>query len=70
MNATHQETLTIDGMHCEHCVDVVRNVLDNVGGVSVQDVEIGEARVAYESGRVSEDKLASAVEDAGYELIS
>lgn len=63
-------TLSIDGMHCEHCVEVVREALESVRGVSVERVEVGAADVAYDSSEVSEDQLATVLEDAGYDLTS
>lgn len=66
--STHDRTLTIDGMHCEHCVDVVEDVLVDLDGVTVQDVEIGSAQVAYDPAEVADDVLAAALDDAGYEL--
>jgi copper chaperone len=70
MSATHQETLSIDGMHCEHCVEVVREALESARGVSVEHVEIGAAEVGYDPDTVSRDQLATVLDDAGYELAS
>ncbi|PQJ36548.1 hypothetical protein BSZ35_16230 [Salinibacter sp. 10B] len=64
------QTLTIDGMHCEHCVEAVREALESVRGVSVEHVEVGRADVAYDPSAVSEDQLATVLDDVGYELSS
>lgn len=64
------ETLSIEGMHCEHCVEVVRSALQSVEGVSVEDVSIGTATIDYEADTVSEGDVADAVRDAGYDLAS
>ncbi len=66
--STQNQTLTIDGMHCEHCVDMVEDVLADLDGVTVQDVEVGSAQVAYDPAEVTDDVLAAALDDAGYEL--
>ena len=66
--STQDRTLTIDGMHCEHCVDVVEDALAGLDGVTVQDVEIGSAQVAYDPAEVSGDAFAAALDDAGYAL--
>ncbi|MEF8795239.1 MAG: heavy-metal-associated domain-containing protein, partial [Salinivenus sp.] len=58
----------IDGMHCEHCVDMVEDVLADLDGVTVQDVEVGSAQVAYDPAEVTDDVLAAALDDAGYVL--
>ncbi|MFB6248648.1 MAG: heavy-metal-associated domain-containing protein [Salinibacter sp.] len=65
---TQDRTLRIDGMHCGHCVDVVEEALDGLDGVTVQDVDVGSAQVAYAPAEVSDDALAAALDDAGYEL--
>lgn len=66
--STQTRTLTIDGMHCEHCVDVVGDALAGLDGVTVRDVEVGSAQVAYDPTEVADDVLAAALDDAGYEL--
>jgi copper chaperone CopZ len=60
------ETLRIDGMTCGHCVAAVRTALAGLDGVEVEDLRIGEARVAYDPARTSRDALVAAVEGEGY----
>ena len=55
-------------MHCEHCAEVVREALAGVDGLSVHDVDVGTAEVAYEAADVDDDRVAAALEEAGYEL--
>ena len=61
--------LTIDGMSCNHCVMHVRKALTGVEGVTVQDVEIGRARLTVAESRVAETKLSEAVAQAGYQVV-
>lgn len=68
MSTTKRKTLSVDGMHCEHCVDVVRNVLKDLEGVTVEDIEIGSVEITLDPSTVSEDALSTALEDAGYGL--
>jgi copper chaperone CopZ len=70
MSTTQQKTLSIDGMHCEHCVEVVREALESVRGVSVEHVEVGTADVTYDPSSVSDDQVETVLEDAGYSLAS
>ena len=70
MSTTQQETLSIDGMHCEHCVEAVREALEAVRAVSVERVEVGQADVSYDTGAVTRDQLATVLDDAGYKLVS
>lgn len=62
--------LTIEGMSCNHCVMHVKKELGKVSGLEIEDVQIGKARVRYEESSVSPQRVAQAVEDAGYKLIA
>lgn len=66
--ATQDRTLTIDGMHCEHCVDRVEEALTGVDGVTVRNVAIGTAEVSYDASEVTDEQLAAVLDDAGYEM--
>ena len=68
MSTMQRDTLSIDGMHCDHCVDAVNEALSGVDGVTVETVEVGEATVTYDSTRASRDRLAQALDEAGYAL--
>lgn len=63
-----QITIQIDGMTCGHCVSRVQKALARVEGVHVDQVEIGSARVSYEPGQVSPQRIREAVEDAGFDV--
>lgn len=65
---THE--LTIEGMSCGHCVMSVKKELSKVIGVKVESVEIGKARVQFDESEVARDRLAEAIEKAGYTLVS
>ena len=67
MTSPTTETLRIDGMHCEHCVQSVREALEGVDSADVERVEIGEAVVRTGGDRAA---LERAVEDAGYTVAS
>ena len=84
MSGTERTTFSIEGMHCEHCVEAVRSALDEFEGLRVSPsvyttleeidrfAEVMErvARVSYETDNVSEEDVAEAIQDAGYELAS
>lgn len=63
---TRTETLTITGMSCGHCVGSVRTALESVGGLTVEDVRVGEARVRYDDAEVRPGAVVRAVEEEGY----
>ena len=60
--------LYIEGMRCAHCVMSVRKELSKINGLTVQDVQIGTARVQYDETLVKKRDLAKAVDEAGYKL--
>ena len=68
--STQTRTLEIDGMHCAHCVEAVREALESVRGLEVNRVEVGTAEVAYEPDAVSRQQLATVLDDVGYDLVS
>lgn len=61
-------TLTIDGMYCQGCVQIVENVIEQQAGVKGVSVSLDakQARIAHDADKVSPETLAKAVQDAGY----
>lgn len=66
---TKQE-LTIQGMSCNHCVMHVKKELSKLNGLKVENVEIGKAQVEFEESILTRERIAKAIEDAGYKLVS
>jgi copper chaperone CopZ len=64
------QDLTIEGMSCGHCVMHVKKELSKVSGLTVENVEIGKARVHYDETKVTPDQVSKAIEAAGYKLVS
>lgn len=63
-------TLNIGGMSCGHCVAAVKKQLAAVSGVTVDDVAVGSASVHYDPGVTSPERIAEAVDRAGYTVTS
>lgn len=59
--------LFIDGMSCNHCVMAVKKELSNLP-LMVEEVEVGNAKVKFGEGEVSNDELEKAVTEAGFKL--
>ena len=57
--------LTIEGMHCQKCVERVRKAIGQVDGAHAEKVDVGSATVAVDSSRAGE--VLAAVRAAGYE---
>ena len=62
-------TFTVSGMTCEHCVASVSDEVLEIAGVTVVEVDLPTGRLTVTSDQpVSEDAVASAVDEAGYRL--
>ena len=63
-----ERTFKVPEMSCGHCKAAVEGELSKLSGVerSNADLEKGTVEVSYDEGRVSEEQLKSAIEDAGY----
>ena len=59
-------SLSISGMSCGHCVGRVTTALSGLEGVSVEQVEVGSARLSYDPAKVTSDRIARAVDDVGF----
>ena len=62
--------LTIEGMHCNHCVMAVRKELSKIQNLIVQEIQIGKARIEFDDMKVHTSEIAHAIEEAGYKLVS
>jgi len=54
-------------MNCGHCVMHVKQALNEVEGLEVEDVQIGKARVWYDNEKVAK-VLSEKIEEAGYKV--
>ena len=63
-------TLQIRGMTCAGCVRSVTKALQKLNGVASAEVSLdsGEAKIAFDSTRVSVAQLKAALEMAGYQI--
>ena len=63
--------LKVDGMSCEHCVKAVSSTVGALDGVSkvVVDLATKSVEVEFDPARVSQEKIESAIEDQGYDVI-
>jgi copper chaperone len=64
-------TVTVAGMTCGHCVAAVEAEVGKLAGVVRVDVDLASGRMTIESaGTVTDEALAAAVDEAGYEVAS
>ncbi|GAA3120986.1 MULTISPECIES: heavy-metal-associated domain-containing protein [Nonomuraea] len=63
-------TYTVNGMTCGHCVSSVKEEVGEVPGVAGVEVDLATGLLTVTSDEpVGRDLIASAVKDAGYELV-
>lgn len=60
--------LTVEGMHCEHCLAAVETALDGIGGVWARASLPDHVRVLSKDP-IDSAALAAAVEAAGYRVV-
>ena len=63
------QTITVSGMTCQHCAASVREELSEIPGLTVLDIDVASGKVTIEGSDFSEDAVAAAVEEAGYQLV-
>lgn len=65
-----QLKMDISGMTCGHCVGSVTRALKGLDGVAVEQVTVGKATVSYDANATSPARIASAIEEEGYCVVS
>ena len=61
---------TVSGMTCQHCVMSVTEEVGEVAGVSGVEVELASGRVTVAGEGFSDEQIAAAVSEAGYEVVA
>ena len=64
----HVADLTVEGMHCDHCLAAVESALDGIGGVWARASLPDHVRVLSKDP-IDHAALAAAVEAAGYRVV-
>ncbi|WP_254532084.1 heavy-metal-associated domain-containing protein [Natrinema gelatinilyticum] len=60
------QTITVEGMSCEHCEQAVEDALEGVDGVMSAEADREQER-AIVDGDVDPQALVGAVDEAGYD---
>ncbi|TCO78701.1 heavy-metal-associated domain-containing protein [Marinisporobacter balticus] len=62
--------MKIEGMSCNHCVNHVKNALEEITGVKTVEVDLQRKNAVIELSQDGDHKvLKEAVEEAGYEVV-
>ena len=65
-----EKTVKISGMHCEHCVKAVTEVINKIDGAAAKvNLSENEAVVSYDR-ELDDEQLRKIVKDAGYRVVS
>ena len=63
-------TFEISGMSCGHCVKAVDKALQQLGGVTIDQVAIGSATVSFDDAQTDAQRIAQVIDDAGYQVVA
>jgi copper chaperone len=63
-------TISVPGIHCDHCKRSIEGALRPLPGVSSAQVDIDARTVTVEADetRVAREQLVAAIEDQGYDV--
>jgi Cu+-exporting ATPase len=67
----NKKTFSVKGMHCASCVVMIERSLKKIEGVSQATVNLAteKATVTFDSEKVTDEHLSSAVSNAGYQAL-
>ena len=62
--------LKVKGMSCQHCVMSVTKALGQLEGIKNVQVDLAKGEVRFDNTKeVASNRIAKAIEDAGYEVV-
>lgn len=62
------ETLAVEGMSCNHCVNSIESALKEINVEAKVDLNNKSVAVAYDESKVSLEKIKEVIDDQGYEV--
>lgn len=64
-----QVTLSVDGMHCQKCVDKVEKFVGEIDGVTLIEVDLAKKSVSVEFDTPADkEQIIEAILDSGFEV--
>lgn len=64
------KTISIEGMHCKHCVKAVKDALAAVNGVDKVEVSLANNNAVVEGVALENAVLQEAIEDIGFDVVA
>ena len=67
-----QETIKVEGMTCQHCVQIITDALNNITGLNTVNVDLvkKEVRVKFNENETKLKKISDKIIEVGFELPS
>jgi copper chaperone len=65
-----KRTYTVEGMTCGHCSNSVMEGVLTVSGVRAVDVDLDSGRLTVAGEHFDDDAIQTAVDEAGYTLVT
>ena len=65
-----QETIKVEGMTCQHCVQTITEALNNITGLNTVNVDLvkKEVRVKFNENETKLKKISDKIIEVGFEL--
>ena len=65
-----QETVKVEGMTCQHCVQIITNALKNIAGLNTVNVDLvkKEVSVEFNENETKLQKISDKIIEVGFEL--
>ena len=65
------QTLNVEGMTCDHCVQTIKEAVSNLAGISRVEVDLENKQVAveYDKALVKLDSITDKIVEIGFEVI-
>ena len=65
-----QETIKVEGMTCQHCVEIITDALNNINGLNVVNVDLvkKEVSVKFNENETKLQKISDKIIEVGFEL--
>ena len=67
-----QETIKVEGMTCQHCVEIITDALNNINGLNTVNVDLikKEVSVKFNKNETKLQKIFDKIIEVGFELPS
>jgi copper chaperone len=66
-----KESLKVEGMTCQHCVQTITDSLGKIAGTNkvVVDIDKKEVQVYYNEGKTNLQEISDKIVEVGFELL-